>query len=72
MEVNGDEGGVIQLRTAEPLDKVVAWYKEKLKPVKTVNMIGPLTVLRGEGMTAIITGGADGVSVVLKQGQEKN
>jgi hypothetical protein len=74
MELNGGEegGSVIQLRTTDPLDKVVAWYKEKIKPVKTVNMIGPVTVLRGEGMAAIITGGGDGVSIVLKQERTRN
>ena len=64
----GDEGGVLQLNTRDPLDKVVDWYTAKLRPAKKIILPGKNAVLRGGGITAIITGSEEGqTSIVIKQ-----
>lgn len=72
MEVSRSEGGaVLQLQTTDSFEKVVAWYTAKLRPTKIVNTVGPTTILRGEGMSAIINGSGDGVNILLKQERDK-
>jgi hypothetical protein len=72
MEVNRAEGNnMLQLRTTDAFDKVVAWYTEKLRPTKTLNTVGPTAILRGEGYSAVINGGGNGVNIILKQERAK-
>ena len=68
----GDEGNVIQLQTSDSFDKVVNWYKDKLKPEQTIEqnmgLPGRSVILPSEQTTVIITqqGGATGI--MLTQG----
>lgn len=61
--------GVLQLRTSDPFDKVVAWYVDKLKLTKTTKVPGlNITVLNGEGINVVITGGGDQTEIIINQG----
>jgi hypothetical protein len=54
--VEDDSGKrVLILQSSDPSDKVIQWYREKLKPVKQVG-IGVGTVLKGNTYTVMITG----------------
>lgn len=68
----GDEGNVIQLQTSDSFDKVVNWYKEKLKPEQTIEqnmgLPGRSVVLPGKETTAIITQQGDATGIMLTQG----
>jgi len=69
MDITGHGKGVIQLTTNDPIDKVVDWYKAKLKPAATVNVpFGGMTVLEGKDVKVIITGGSGGTSIMLTKG----
>jgi zinc-ribbon domain len=72
MELTGqEEGHVLQLRTSDPLDKVVQWYVEKVKPTSTVKTPGDnVTVLRSEGVNVVITGGGAQTEIIIRQGRD--
>jgi hypothetical protein len=73
MEMNRFEGSsVLQLHTADSFDKVVAWYKEKLRPTKILNTFGPTAILQGEGLSAIINSSEEGTTILLKQARGKD
>ena len=73
----GDEGGdFMQLQTSDSFDKVVNWYKEKLKPQSTVEATDPSTglpgrsvVLAGKEIAAIITAAGDTTNIMLARGE---
>ena len=71
----GSEGNVIQLQTSDSFDKVVNWYKEKLKPASTIETSDPTqgpggqsVILATEEVTAIISNQGDATGVMLTQG----
>ena len=64
-----DEGRVLQLRTRDPLDKVVGWYVEKIKPTNHVKVPGEnVTVLNGEGINVVITDKGAQTEIIITQG----
>lgn len=70
----GSEGNVIQLQTSDSFDKVVNWYKEKLKPTQVIEqgdlnagIPGRAVILPTEIVTAIITAQGDATSIMLTQ-----
>lgn len=72
----GSDGNVIQLQTSDSFDKVVQWYKDKLKPEQTVEQGDPAVevpghavILQGKGVTAIITG-QDGATGIMLTDEE--
>ncbi|MGH9901430.1 MAG: hypothetical protein ACRD68_06405, partial [Pyrinomonadaceae bacterium] len=65
-----DGGGMLQLRTTDPFEKVFDWYVAKIKPTKTIRTPGftSTAILRAEGVTAIITAaGGDQTTIMIKQ-----
>lgn len=66
----GAEGSVRTLRTKDSVDKVIAWYTEKLKPERIVKTEGS-AVLSGSNATAVITSDDGETSVVLKEGIDR-
>lgn len=71
----GSEGNVIQLQTSDSFDKVVNWYKEKMKPETVVEASDPRggpsgrsVILATEAVTAIINNQGDATGVMLTQG----
>lgn len=67
----GEEGGIRQLRTSDSFDKVVAWYKEKLKPINTTIVDGK-AILPGRGTTAIIKSEGGETTILLTQGVDQS
>jgi hypothetical protein len=68
---DGDEGAMMQLRTSDSYDKVVAWYIATLKPSNTIKTPGPSVILRTSDMMVIITGAGGETNVVIKQGTQQ-
>jgi hypothetical protein len=70
MEITGDgEGTVLQLQTADSFDKVVEWYRQKLKVKNTVKNEQNV-ILVGEELTAIITRTDQGTNIMLTTDDE--
>jgi hypothetical protein len=65
-----DGGGVTQLRTSDPVDKVAAWYEQRVAVTKRVNIPGGNVVLRWNEGTVIITGAGGQTSIVIKHGAD--
>lgn len=70
----GSDGNVIQLQTSDSFDKVVDWYKDKLKPEQIIQsndqntgMPGRSVILPGKEVTAIINSQGDVTNVMLAQ-----
>lgn len=63
----GVEGGVRQLRTKDPFDKVVAWYTDKLKPTNPLKTKDS-AVLNGKNTTAVINNADDETTILLREG----
>jgi len=66
----GTEGSVRTLRTKDPIEKVIAWYTEKLKPENVVRTEGAV-VLNGSNATAVISNDDGETNVVLKEGVDR-
>ena len=66
MKVTGgsDGGNVLQLQTSDSFDKVVQWYKDKLKPQQTIEQ-EEAVIFPTDKVTAIITRQDDGTGVML-------
>jgi hypothetical protein len=72
LDISKGENRVLQLRTTDPLDKVVAWYVEKLKPTSNTKVPGEnLTVLQGNGVKAVITNTGAQTEIIIKQGADE-
>lgn len=76
MRITGNsEGNVIQLQTSDSFDKVVNWYKEKLKPEQTIEAGDPSmggqpgrsVILPTEEVTVIITAQDGSTNIMLTQ-----
>jgi hypothetical protein len=72
MDMTSKDGErVLQLRTKDSLDKVVAWYVEKLKPTENMKIPGEnVTVLRGDDIRAVITATDNQTDIIIRQGDE--
>jgi len=66
----GTEGSVRTLRTKDPIEKVIAWYTEKLKPENVARTEGAV-VLNGSKATAVISNDEGETNVVLKEGVDR-
>ncbi len=73
MDMTGKDGNrVLQLRTKDSPDKVVAWYVEKLKPTENMRIPGEsVTVLRGDNIRAVITATGAQTDIIIKQGDDE-
>ena len=63
---SGGGGGVLQLKTADPIDKVADWYEATLKPSKIMR-VGPTVIMKTDTATATIISDGDNTSIVIKQ-----
>jgi hypothetical protein len=70
MEMTRKDGSVRTLRTEDSIDKVIAWYTEKLKP-ETIQKTKDATVLSGTKTTAVISSEEGETIVVLTEGIDR-
>jgi hypothetical protein len=68
------EGNMIMLRTPDSFDKVVDWYKQRLKTEQTIEqgdlgegLPGRSVILPSEEVTAVITAQGDTTNIMLAQ-----
>ena len=72
LDVTKADGHVLQLRTRDPLEKVVNWYTEKIRPTETVKVPGGnMTILRSDAVKAVITATGTETSIIIKQGGDE-
>ena len=72
LDITKTDGHVLQLRTSDPVDKVVAWYVNKIKPDDTVKVPGGnVTILRGKDIKAVITATGNETDIIIKQGGDE-
>lgn len=70
MRMGDGEGGLVQLRTSDPIGKVSQWYREKITPVNTISKEGKI-VLTGSGIMVVMQEGGDGTSIMLARGKNE-
>ncbi|HEY0080644.1 MAG TPA: hypothetical protein VGB73_18715 [Pyrinomonadaceae bacterium] len=67
LDISQDDGGVVGLHTNDAVEKVAAWYTQKLKPERVVRVPGASTVMEAEGMKAVISSAGNGTDIILKR-----
>jgi hypothetical protein len=60
-------GGVLQIETDDPLEKVSAWYEAALKPTTTMRATGGVLIMRNDKVTATLASTDRGTTIVVKQ-----
>src|SRR6185369_4563217 len=71
MNVNSANGkSVLQLQTTDSPSKVVAWYKDKLKPTQHVDLPFGNSILKNGDTTVVITGIEDGTNILISRGED--
>lgn len=65
------EGKVLQLSTADGIDKVTQWYMDKINSKENVQIMGATTVIDGEGVAVVIAGGSNGTSITVTEDHDK-
>ncbi|MBD0370088.1 MAG: hypothetical protein ICV60_04585 [Pyrinomonadaceae bacterium] len=63
------EGDVVQLQTADGMEKVADWYIENLKPEKTVRLPESV-ILKSGDVGIVITPNGSGSNIMLRQGAD--
>ncbi|HKP86891.1 MAG TPA: hypothetical protein VJZ26_12385 [Blastocatellia bacterium] len=67
-EITGEENQrVLQLTTTDDFDKVVDWYTERIKAQKPLRVVGITAVLKGDGVTVVVTGADGGANIFITQ-----
>lgn len=68
----GTKGSIRQLSTTDSLDKVVAWYVERIKPTENIKIPGSQkAVLRADGITVDITAEDGETKITLLEGIDR-
>jgi len=71
MNINSAHGkSVLQLQTTDSPNKVVAWYKDKLKPTQNVDLPFGNSILKNGNTTVVITGVEDGTTILISRGED--
>jgi hypothetical protein len=68
MDMKTGRETLLELRTNDPLEKVVDWYLTKLKPAEIIRTPGREAILRSGKTNVIISKGRDNTDILLKQG----
>lgn len=67
MDTSDSDGRTIHLRTSDPTDKVIDWYKDRIKPSKQVNIPGISAMLEGSDFEVIILFEGNSTGILLAQ-----
>jgi hypothetical protein len=60
------EGDVVQLQTADSMQKVTDWYTKKLKPTQVIKQPQNV-VLKSDKLSVVIRSTGDGTAIMLRQ-----
>jgi hypothetical protein len=67
INVGGENGGVLQMETTDPIDKVSDWYAATLKPTNTLQVTTATVIMKNDQVTATMAGTDQGTTIVIKQ-----
>lgn len=67
VDMKSQEGGALHLRTRDPFDRVIEWYKAKLNPTKTMKLSETNIMLKTGNTTAVIATEEKETNIVIKQ-----
>lgn len=68
VDMRNERDNFLQLRANDPLDKVVDWYMQRLKPTQIFKTPGAGAVLRTGGTNVVISPGGSGTEIIIRQG----
>ena len=71
MDMKTGRDNLLELRTGDPLDKVVDWYMSRLKPAEIIRTPGREAILRAGKTSVIISNRGSGSDILIKQGVER-
>lgn len=66
-DVLSADGRAIQLQTDDPLEKVIAWYENSIKPTKTMRLTANSIVLKNQKVTTTLASEAGKTSILIKK-----
>jgi hypothetical protein len=67
VNVGSESGSLIQMETADRLEKVSAWYQSTLKPTKILRVNVDTLIMRNNDITVTMAASDAGTSIVIKQ-----
>jgi hypothetical protein len=67
VNVGTESGALIQMETADRLEKVSAWYQSTLKPTKILKVNADTLIMRNNDITVTMAASDAGTSIVIKQ-----
>lgn len=67
VNVGGESGAVLQMETADRLEKVSAWYEATLKPTKVLKVNVATLIMKNADITVTMAATDSGTSIVIKQ-----
>jgi hypothetical protein len=70
MDMKNSRENFLELRTNDPLDKVVDWYTTKIKAAEIIRTRGTEAILRSGKTSVIISNRGGATDILLKQGVE--
>jgi len=71
MDMKSNRDNFLELRTNDPLNKVVDWYTTKLKPSEVMRAGGTEAILRTGRTSVIISTRGSATDILIKQGVER-
>jgi len=67
VDMDSDDGRAIQLQTNDPLDKVIAWYENSIKPTKTMRLTSTSIVLKNQNVTTTLASEGGKTNILIKK-----
>jgi hypothetical protein len=71
MDMKSNRDNFLELRTNDPISKVVDWYTAKLKPSEVLRSGGTEAILRTGRTSVIISTRGSATDILIKQGVER-
>ncbi len=71
MDMKNSRENFLELRTNDPLDRVVDWYTAKIKVAEIIRTRGAEAILRSGKTSVIISNRGNVTNILIKQGVEK-
>ncbi|MBA3804663.1 MAG: zinc ribbon domain-containing protein [Acidobacteria bacterium] len=70
MDMKNSRENFLELRTSDPLDRVVDWYTTKIKAAEIIRTRGTEAILRSGKTSVIISSRGNATNILIKQGVE--